>query len=878
MDNIRATIDTLFSYINGSEILKDKNQWLVSTGLSVTKEMFCQKFMIKNQCYTLDQVHELYHLLVREWIYPPMNISSFPYDMEQGSLFYVLQHFNHVVLTEKDGMPVCRYNHILRWRNLAHSLGEDIFTTSFLAYKDIKEGYDRQDFCWPSVVRQDNPAINHLLEKGVTDLHFHLRGSSLNYALNWLCLMNNIRYRGKSFELLHQCLSHKTTTDDKEKWDTYYLATVKACAIRYYLFCIVEQKLEREFFEGDFWKLLDCDSELSIDSEGVFLDCILISKCRKGYQLRNVKGRYFCPDYAIQDVNGILSDRKEEDLPEIILSGERRLMYKMFHRIFTKEASKEEEVLFYVYLLQKTQIRKELVQLNTLEGFRNFSDYERRKEIFIEGYPNYQNLIPRLALDMAFSSGCLKYLECRITPKNTSKKLIRSILEIEKLYNSRFLPENNDEALRKEQDKVDIRRHYYILHFIKKRDARDRSLGKHEFIQCRHFDLRNESRRQGRAILDVFVKNKAVGKLIAGIDAANSELYCRPEVFGPVFRYIKAYNFGNYLNYTYHVGEDFWDIADGLRAIDEAILFLNLEGHDRLGHALALGVDVDAYYLHRNYRVVMSKQNLLDNAMWLHCRARELGVLLTSNTELELQRIFTKFYDEIYLDVQNYREGDFDHYLVGGRDIDTYYRSWLLRGDDPNQYVKSLDLGDYAEIPGWSTIALNEKNESVGLARKNRLAKELYKAYHFDVGVRMRGNERYELALSKDLVELIEQIQEAMRTYVASLHLSVEANITSNRMIGPIRKYIQHPVVKLFDLGLGDRESEFCPQISVSINTDDKGIFDTSIELEYALLALALEKELTLDCHKKYAPRRIYEWLDRIRLLGYEQRFIKNQR
>lgn len=877
MDNIRATIDTLFSYINGAEILKNRDKGVFSSGLGVTEEMFCQKFMIDNQCYTLDQVHELYRLLISEWIYPPMRTSSFSIK-EQVSLFYVLQHFNHVVLTEKDGMPVCRYNHVLRWRNLAHSLGEDIFTTSFFAYKDIKEGYDRLDFCWPSVVKQDNPAINHLLEKGVTDLHFHLRGSSLNYALNWLCLMNNIRHRGKSFEFLHRCLSHKITTDDKEKWDTYYLATVKACIIRYYLFCVVEQRLERDLFEEGkkLWDLLGLDSELLIDSLGEFLDCILISKCCDGYQLRDVKGRYFCPDYAIQNVNGILFDRKEEDLPGIILSGERRLMYKMFYRIFTKRASKEEEILFYVYLLQKTQIRKELVQLNAMEGFRNFLDYERRKEIFIEGYPNYQNLIPRLALDMAFLSGCLKYLECRITPKNTSKKLIRSILQIEKLYNSCFLPKSNNEMLGKERDGHDIRRHYYVLHFIKKADARDRSLGKHEFIQCRHFDLRNEVRKQGRAILDVLEKNKAVGKLIAGIDAANSELYCRPEVFGLVFRYIKTYNAGNYLNYTYHVGEDFWDIADGLRAIDEAILFLNLEGYDRLGHALALGVDVDAYYLRRNHRVVMSKQNLLDNAMWLHCRARELGVLFSSNTELELQRIFTKFYDEIYLDVQNYRGKDFDHYLVEGRDIDTYYRSWLLRGDDPNQYIESLNLGNYAEIPGWGTIALNEKNESMGLARKNRLAKELYKAYHFDVGVRMRGNERYELVLSKDLVELIGQVQEAMRIYVASLHLSVEANITSNRMIGPMYKYVQHPIVKLYDLGLGGRESEFCPQISVSINTDDKGIFDTSIELEYALLALALEKELTLDCQKKYASRRIYEWLDRIRLLGYEQRFIKN--
>lgn len=41
---------------------------------------------------------------------------------------------------------------------------------------------------------------------------------------------------------------------------------------------------------------------------------------------------------------------------------------------------------------------------------------------------------------------------------------------------------------------------------------------------------------------------------------------------------------------TYHTGEDFLDIVDGLRAIDEALLFLQMEKGERLGHAMALGV------------------------------------------------------------------------------------------------------------------------------------------------------------------------------------------------------------------------------------------------------------------------------------------------
>lgn len=47
---------------------------------------------------------------------------------------------------------------------------------------------------------------------------------------------------------------------------------------------------------------------------------------------------------------------------------------------------------------------------------------------------------------------------------------------------------------------------------------------------------------------------------------------------------------------TYHVGEDFLEISDGLRAIDEAILFCDMKRGSRLGHATVLGIDLDRYY------------------------------------------------------------------------------------------------------------------------------------------------------------------------------------------------------------------------------------------------------------------------------------------
>ncbi|MCY6369411.1 hypothetical protein [Clostridium ganghwense] len=59
-----------------------------------------------------------------------------------------------------------------------------------------------------------------------------------------------------------------------------------------------------------------------------------------------------------------------------------------------------------------------------------------------------------------------------------------------------------------------------------------------------------------------------------------------------------------------------------------------------------------------------------------------------------------------------------------------------------------------------------------------------------------------------------------------------------------------------------------CPELFVSINTDDQGVFDTYLENEYVLMAIALERAKSL-----YNQAMIYEWLDRIRQMGLEQSF-----
>lgn len=886
MDNIRAVIDTLFSQVNSTEILRNKKEWDVTLG--VTEDMFCSKFIVENKCYTIDQVRELYYLLRSDWIACPLDCPRY----RSSNFFYILLHFSRKVLTEKDFQPCCRFQDLLRWRMLTYKLGEDLFTTSYLAFNDLNANTKRDSFFWPVVLMQDNPSIAHLLRKGVCDLHFHLRGSSLNYELNWLSLMNDMSHRKAEFEQLKMCLSHKTVTTDGEIWERTYLTTIKACAIRFYLFLRITDEKKANIFQKYLIKILQCENELAIHTvrESIEVNAQIESyRFLNGNKLK-IDGRVFCPDYAIRDGFGTT---EPWNLAEKILSGERRLMYNMFYRIFDKSVSAEDKWLFYIYLLQKGQIRRELIQANEKAGFRNFSDYERRKELFIEGRWGYQELVPKLAVDMAFSKGHLKYLECRITPKDTSRKLIDSIEQLEHQICRRLPGETRSRSGGNKE-----RKHYYILHFIKQRDKEADSYLKSlkcerwEIIGCRHSSFRQQIKRQGKAILETMRRNERMAEMIVGVDAANAELYCRPEVFGPIYRYLKRFcnhsadsdlGYEHYkglrsLNFTYHVGEDFWDITDGLRAIDEAVLFLNLKAGDRMGHALVLGVNVDLYYKHRNHRVVMSKQNILDNAMWLHCKARELGIALSTNVSLELENTFYKFYDEVYL---NKKQKMFKEpgALSLGKNINSYYHGWLLRGDDPFFYIDPFrQLEEYDYHTRWNVTALNTAVPDMSRARHNRIDVRLNQYYHYDSGIRQRGEERCEICLSPEIIDLIKKVQHAMRIEIAARYISVEANITSNHLIESFKHYAQHPITQLYRLGLPSiGEEELCPQVSVSVNTDDRGIFDTSIEDEYALLALALEKERDLEGKKRYAPKEVYEWLNNIRRQGFEQQFRKHK-
>ena len=147
----------------------------------------------------------------------------------------------------------------------------------------------------------------------------------------------------------------------------------------------------------------------------------------------------------------------------------------------------------------------------------------------------------------------------------------------------------------------------------------------------------------------------------------------------------------------------------------------------------------------------------------------------------------------------------------------------------------------------------------------------LYYLYHFHLKTKIRGDEPISVSVPDYYVRGVEEIQKVLREKIAHMGIAIETNPTSNLFISVINSYVEHPITVFYDYGLMNNTT--LEQVNVSINTDDKSIFSTSLSNEYAALLFYLENERDADGNRKYTRLQVMQWLDRIRIMGNEKSF-----
>lgn len=806
------------------------------------------------------------------------------------------------LLNVRNNQICCRYEHILRWRDISREIGEDILACAFLADDFKKNHRNWGDFTWNIVLGHDNKQLNAIMSDGISDNHFHLFGSAPVFPLIWLRIMNDINH-GKYMAGLMGIDQNRrhyqyNLTGVKEHFSAQILI-LHAALMRAVMYDALQEKdFSREYHKKvhEFHEILKSGKRITHKQENI----------RKFVQKLRLKtlasDGSLMPDYTLH------GSKEPETYSNWLFSGERKLIYNMLCDILvTNRLPESVQKLLYPYLVIRTWFRKELVQSNDNIGFENFSVYNRRKGYFLpvnatakekkifwqtrERNQNLKWMVQHAVLE-SFQLQNLKSLEIRITPEDNFAANVKQIKTYDRLLGSSEGKKTIGQYI-EEQGVLPLHQFYYVYHFAKKKDE---MLTDGLRMECRHKKLRNKLERQVESIIKMRRLRPEIACRIRGIDACAMEIGCRPEVFACAFhelrrdvpfalddrtvRHVVMKYLGMsseeyftslhenipQLSITYHAGEDFLDPVDGLRALDEALRFLDMESGDRFGHATVLGLDLGQWYYQKCYCIHLKKQDYLDNVVWFYMMIMEFQIEGCELLKDYLHKEYLEVFHDIYL--KNRKDTE-DLRIVEKASIFDYYEAWKLRGKDPDSYnarrCQSADRMKYR----YGMMLSNTSEEDTG--HKDLLISHLYYLYHFDLKTKEQGNMVVEKGIPRIYAEGAVKLQKCMQEKIAQKGIGIETNPSSNLAISTMRTYADHPILNLYTLGLGDQRD--VTQMFISINTDDRGVFQTSLENEYALLASSVENLTDENGIKLYTPQAVYEWLNHIRIMGNQQVF-----
>ena len=826
------------------------------------------------------------------------NPHSLVYGEPKLDAFALLITLVKELLAIKNDHAECRYSEIQSWRILTRHLGEELPLCVRYAIEDYEAGQtERKWYTWSYVTPHNNAQLNAIMRRGISEHHYHMWGSTPYFHLSWINLMNQLN-NSVYAKNLKKVIPDEHGPKGKAGWITQ----IRAAWIRLYLCeCLADcPEAKQEQSEG---KLL-CKALEVVQLE----DICCLNQWRKlivqqgkiesllNYHRRGIGRVEKDPlDYALRLFSHQSATGREE---YEALIGERALLYNVFTD-YCKPPKKRRLSycalnFFFAYFLMRIQIRNQMVQSNDLRGFDNFQMIQDRKGYFTQGAKT-EKCLAELAIKGVFEQHNVQELEIRISPD------MKQIQGLEKIVKQCGLPREDMCC--------------YVVHFIKKGE-RFQTFGTGKTDQrllyfhtiSRDQPLREKILRQARDIIQFRETQPSAAEKLLGIDAASQEIGCRPEVFATAYRLLGKNDkrYGGYyqeekwlphLRKTYHVGEDFLDVADGLRAIDEAIRFLQLDCGDRLGHAIALGVGVEDWYKSKRYTISLPVQDYLDNLAWLYHALMHFSVphidgglkdWLKAEFYYWFRIVYSNHISDWQVDrimknaVRTYQktQEDSGRYTLKKQldfDIMDYYRAWSLRGDDPSCYAEGYFQNPdsaYDFIP----VEACKVNQTFPVRYEDRYVAEysiLNYYYYFDGNIRKEGEQQIKINIPWEYVQAVKAVQREMRFFVARRGISIETNPTSNVLIGTFRKYEKHPILNFYNRGLPveEQEEQDCAQLQVSINTDDAGVFYTSLEMEYALLASSVEQLKGVDDKPRFKKQDVYTWIDHIRVMGNEQSF-----
>jgi len=292
------------------------------------------------------------------------------------------------------------------------------------------------------------------------------------------------------------------------------------------------------------------------------------------------------------------------------------------------------------------------------------------------------------------------------------------------------------------------------------------------------------------------------------------------------------------LRLTVHAGEDFVHLLGSIRRIGEAYDFLDLREGDRIGHGVALGVNV-AHWASRAVGLAIPRGERLFDLMWtwrtiMRADADALRPWLPWIAQ-EACRVACDIFGE-----------DASANVLNRFVLNLHSTVDLARAGFPGGSGRTRRVTPASRAPTGPTRQADQFVDS--WLRDRRVFERAYALEPIDVARE---------------TPLVQALQDHVRTLLARAGIVVEINPSSNLLIGNLGDLTDHPLWRLCPPGADQSGST---RVRVCIGSDDPITFATRLPEEYQLLADAMT-EAGLAMHQVDA------WLERARAAGMNTRF-----
>ncbi|MDL2330278.1 hypothetical protein LJC71_11160 [Desulfosarcina sp. OttesenSCG-928-A07] len=500
--------------------------------------------------------------------------------------------------------------------------------------------------------------------------------------------------------------------------------------------------------------------------------------------------------------------------------------------------------LVHPYLLLQCRFHQMLVQQVSQVGFdqfQNLSDIGLRDHQ--ESHSYYQRFLQLEGMYGPY----LGYTEGRFAPKisaEKNRKLIGKLLDGYCRAHGWLLrpdtelvphPRQKPDACVSGQD-IGL-----VAHFIKRKENDSNTI-------CRYSKLRKDTLKQAIELVKTMRQLPVLRNILVGKDAAANEMHAPPEIFAPLFRYLGDHGI---THSTYHAGEDYLHLASGIRAVEEAIRFLDLRSGDRIGHCTALGIAPDIWRRSMDPDIYLPQGEWLDNLIWISMRIRrEAGFSHFKNFLMnKIERFFFEIYGELapplYVLHRAWKNRQLDARFLYYPFV-TDFIELVKKKDIQGENLATHQIENFkSSLSYLSNYYRTETSLIIDSISKDFEAFRIFKKYHTK-----KIREKYEkpIKIKRDDIsdEVFIFLQDTIVSKMCEKNILAEVMPTSNVRISFYKKYSDHHMMLWVD---PDNKR---PKPVMTLATDDPGIFSTNLRNEYSHFIHAIRTHLKFSADQAY--------------------------